>query len=149
MAAMTRKMLIISRCQANYRMAKLPGLGLKGLDHSFILKICGDPGLSQDVLAMRLFLNKSTVARTLSRLEEDGYVLRKVSETDKRVTLVYPTEKMLDIYPRVAQIRTEWNVQLAKELGEEEYAAFLAVLDRIEVRARELAEQAEQEGSET
>lgn len=138
MPAIMRKMNAISRAQALYRAEALQNGELNGCHHSFVLAICHCPGLSQEQLARHICLNKSTVARTLNYLEEAGYVRRTVSPADKRVTLVYPTEKMQAVLPRVREIAADWQNALTEEMSEDELAAFLAVLSRMEERAKAL-----------
>ena len=90
----------LSRCIAAYRARKVPESELLPHHHSLVFFICKEEGRSQEALAKALFLNKSTVARTLTYLEEKGYVLRRSSEADKRITLVYPTGKRLILYTK-------------------------------------------------
>jgi DNA-binding MarR family transcriptional regulator len=101
-----------------------------------VLAIYHNPGISQEQLARHICINKSNVTRALATLEEQGYVERHHSETDKRVTLVYPTKKMIDIYPTVKEISTEWNDYLSADLTEEERALFQKTLEKISARAQ-------------
>ena len=79
----------------------------------------------------RLCLNKSTVARALNHLEDKGYVPRTPSESDRRVLLVEPTEKMQAAYPEVRQITRDWNEQLAEGINADELALFFDILSHI------------------
>lgn len=142
MPAIMRKMNVISRCGGLYRTEKLPNTELGACHHSFVLCICNHPGMSQEQIARHLCLNKSTVARSLSHLEKYGYVTRAVSDTDKRVTQVFPTEKMLESFPKVRAITREWNELLSQDLSEEEMTLFWDILNRMEARAKELTETA-------
>ena len=135
MATIMRKMNIISRCESIYRTQQLKE-ELPGLFHSYILVICRRPGMSQDKLARHLCLNKSNVTRHLAKLEQKGYIERKVSEEDKRELLVYPTEKMLDLHPEVVRITKEWNALVAEDVTEEELEVFHRVLDKILDKSR-------------
>ncbi len=118
-----------------YRADKLSDSDFGACQHTYILTICSHPGISQEQLARHIPLNKSNVARTLAGLEEKGYVKRHQSETDKRVTLVYPTQKMLDIYPTVKAIANEWNDYLVEDLTEEEKLIFKRTLAKVSLRA--------------
>ena len=62
----------IARCAALFRQEELTPLGLKSCHSSYIAAICACPGITQDQLARRIFINKSNVARQLVILEEDG-----------------------------------------------------------------------------
>ena len=86
---------IISRCQYAFR-AKHSESGISAIHHSLVLAICREPGRSQDELAKDICIDKSGVARALASLEANGFVERKTDPENKRKTLVFPTEKLLD-----------------------------------------------------
>ena len=139
MSSLLRKINVISRCARIYRGNQLTGTDVEPFPHSFAYAICMHPGFSQEQIARHLCLNKSMVTRRLAQLEEHGYVTRVTSETDKRVMLVYPTEKMQEIFPRVREITQNWNRAVSENISDEEMAIFESVLERIEWKARELA----------
>lgn len=137
MATIMRKMNTISRCEALYR-AEQSSRNLQGIYHSYILAICHHPGMTQDFLAHHLCKNKSSVTRHLTFLETEGYIERKVCPTDKRETLVYPTEKMLNVLPEINEITLRWNALLAKEIDEADLKVFHNVLDRMMLTSRQI-----------
>ena len=59
------------------------------------------------------------------------------SETDKRVTLVYPTQQMLELLPQVQQCIEEWDKLIFDGLTVEELEQFDATLTKITQRAQE------------
>ena len=136
-----RRINLLSRCEGLYRTDRLPDAGLRPIHHSMVFTICRMPGISQEELATQVCLNKSTVTRQLAPLEEQGYVKRCQSESDKRVILVYPTQKMLDILPRVREVTREWNAYLTEGFSEEELTQFSAMLDKITERAQKYAKE--------
>ncbi len=137
MATIMRKMNIISRCESMYRTDRSKE-HLEGIYHSYIFAICAKPGTTQDGLAKHLCKNKSNVTRHLNFLETNGFIERKVSEKDKRETLVYPTQKMLDILPEVKKITLDWNTLIAEGISAEELEIFHSVLDRMLDKSREI-----------
>lgn len=137
MATIMRKMNVISRCEGIYRTQQSKD-NLPGIYHSYIFAITGNPGLSQDKLAKHMCINKSSVTRHLACLEKEGYVERKVSETDKRETLVYPTQKMLDVLPEVTNITKAWNEMVAQDISREELELFHRILDKMLDKSMEI-----------
>ena len=135
----------ISRSQAIYRHGKISAPDLHSGHYAFVLAICREPGRSQEELARELCINKSTVARNLNQLEEKGYIQRNSLPNDKRQFAVYPTEKMLGILPEVKQVSTEWRSLLSEGIPEAELTIFHSVLERMEMRAREIVERQEEE----
>ena len=138
MPAIMKSLNNISRCQATFRAEKLNAEGLCSGHHAFVLAICHNPGRSQEELAKELCLNKSTVARVLTNLEEQGYIIRKSDKEDKRKFLVFPTEKMLKIFPKVRAVAKEWNSLISADISEEEMAVFYSVLAKMEESARNI-----------
>ncbi|MBE6632952.1 MAG: winged helix-turn-helix transcriptional regulator [Ruminococcaceae bacterium] len=141
MPSIMKDLNTVSRCMALYRAEQLPNEGLKAKHHSFVFVICATPGLSQDQIARRLCLNKSTVARSLDQLEALGLITRVPSASDKRVTQIYPTNAMLELYPKIREIAKTWNEGITVDCTARELEIFLSVLNRITRRARILTGQ--------
>ena len=135
MARISRQMNIISRCQASYRRMMLDEDFSPGY-HAYTLAICAKPGRSQDELAGALCINKSTIARGIDWLLENGYVRREPKPEDKRCLLIYPTDKMLNIYPKVKGIADSWNEILTSDISEEELTVAYSVITRMAEHAR-------------
>jgi len=135
MPSLMRYINIISRCGLLWRGDKLRDTGLKPGQAPYILALCRTPGLSQEQLARRIYIDKSNATRNLSALEREGFVERRQSTADRRVILVYPTQKALDILPYVRQITREWNEYLTEGWTEEEVATLKHLLDRVSERA--------------
>ncbi len=128
----------ISRAQGMFRAEMMKNGELCSHHHSFIIAICKNPGKSQEDIAKMLCLNKSTVARTISYLEEKGYVTRKQDLNDKRQFSVFPTDKMLDVFSEVIGISAKWNELISADIPDEELAVFFSVLSKIEANATEV-----------
>lgn len=137
MATIMRKMNVISRCEAIYRSQK-SSLGLPGIYHSYFFAICREPGQTQDALAKFLCVNKSSVTRHLCCLEKEGYIERVTGKEDKREILVYPTQKMIDLLPEVAEITNRWNSLVAEGISQEELEIFHKIMDRMLERSLEI-----------
>lgn len=137
MPKIMKRMNTVSRAQALYRAAHLPG-DLCAAHHSFVLAICRMPGCTQEALAKEICLNKSTVTRALAALQERGYVTRESNPADRRQMLVFPTDKMRQAHTAVRDITRSWNEALTEGIDAYEMAIFDAVLSRLEERAREL-----------
>ena len=135
----------ISRSQSVFRSNKLNVDDICAAHHTFIFAICRAPGSTQEELAKEICLNKSTVTRTLTHLENSGYVRRETNKDDKRSTLVFPTQKMLDLLPKVREIAKEWNSSLAADIDPNELEIFFSVLSRMEQKAKSITVSGEKE----
>ncbi len=144
MARFMKMLNNISRSQAVYRHNKISAKDLRGGHYAFVLAICRMPGRSQEELAKELCLNKSTVARALTRLEEKGYITRTPLHNDKRQFSVHPTEKMMAVLPEIRRVSAEWTTLLSEGIPQEELEIFHSVLERMQTRAREIIEKQEE-----
>lgn len=131
----------IARCATQYRTEMLAPLGLKSCHASYLIQICKNPGISQEQLARRIYFNKSSVARQLASLEEDGFIRRAASETDRRVTRLYPTERTLEILPRIREILLQWEEIATQDLTAAEGETLLGILEKMKARAAQRVQQ--------
>ena len=130
----------IARCAALYRQEQLAALELKSCHASYLAAICDCPGITQDQLARRIFINKSNVARQLVILEEDGFVERRPSPGDKRAIQVFPTQKAKDALPQIEDMFRRWQSFVAQDLSEEERKALAAMLEKMKSRSADWME---------
>ncbi len=133
----------ISRSQAIYRQNKISANDLQSNHYAFILAICRQPGRSQEELAQELCVNKSTVARNLEYLENKGYIKRQSLPSDKRQFSVFPTEKALEILPKIKAVSLQWMALLSEGIPQDELDIFDSVLRRMQEKAREIIEEQE------
>lgn len=135
MYVIMREMNDIFRCFAQFRTERVAPLGLKSIHCGYITEVCEHPGVSQDSLSKRTYINKSNVARQLAFLEENGFVLRKPSDKDKRILQVFPTEKAYEALPVIQRAQEEWEQQLTEGFTDEQKEALRAQLADIKARA--------------
>ena len=125
----------IARCGGQYRNRRLEPWGIRARQASLLLEICATPGISQDTLARRIFLDKSVVARALANLEEQDLVERLTCQKDRRVIRLHPTEKALEILPQLQAVSAQWERHLTADMSPEELTVLESLLTRLQVRA--------------
>lgn len=72
--------------------------GLTAAQAVVILIVCDFETLTQDEITKRLGLDKSVVAKTVTKLVERGYLIRTTNPKDKRTYDITATEKASEIY---------------------------------------------------
>lgn len=125
----------ITRCGSQYRLDYLAPMGLKACHASYLTEICAQPGISQDRLAQLICINKSNVARQVAVLEEEGFVTRTPSPSDKRVMELYPTQKALELLPQISNILKDWECRITGDLSEAELVQLSVLLGKLKARA--------------
>jgi len=83
-------------------------------------------------------------ARHLAALEEDGFVTRRESKEDKRLLLIYPTQKAMEANPEIRRVNTLWNDWLTQGMTEDEVARLEELLERLRLRALAYVKEEEQ-----
>lgn len=135
-----RQISVTYRCAMRYRERELADAGLAGCQTPYLLMLYEHPGLSQEALAQRLHVNKSSVARQLSQLEAAGYVSRSSAPEDKRSLLVWPTEKALALRDRLRTVLRGWNEYLTEDFTDEERETLSRLMLRVAARAEQYME---------
>ena len=135
MSQIIRDITEIVRCTTQYRAEALAPMGLKSCHASYLTEICAAPGISQDQLASRICINKSNVARQAAILEEDGFIIRTPSATDKRIMQLFPTQKTLDLLPQLTRLLGDLECYLTAEITEEEKDHLESLLTRMLAKA--------------
>lgn len=97
----------------------------------FLLHIAQKPGINQYELAMIDQYDKGTCARAVKKLEEQGYIDRKVDENDRRITKLYVTKRGQEIVKIVQNILFEWYTILTEGLNREEQIAVATLMGKV------------------
>lgn len=122
MAKFMKNINLVSRSAEVFREEKLKDCGIRGCQSKYVLMIANTPGVSQEDISRSLFVNKSNVARQISNLEQKGFVKKVENDKDRRAVLLYPTQKLMDILPRVREVLAEWRTLVTEGFTEEEKA---------------------------
>lgn len=86
----------------------------------------------QTDLAAVMESDSATITRTIQRLERAGFVRRRPSTTDRRVTIVEPTPASQGLRRDVEQVWNELEARTLGDLGDDERDVALRMLGRLE-----------------
>lgn len=140
MATFMKNVTLVSQSAALFRDEKLKEAGVSGYQARYLLTVFNDEGVSQDKLARKLMVNKSNVARQVNALEESGYLKREQSASDRRVMLVYTTDKGKALVLVIRAANKKWRAVLCEGLGEEEQESLARMLEKMVGNARKFLE---------
>ncbi|CEO20577.1 MarR family winged helix-turn-helix transcriptional regulator [Paraclostridium sordellii] len=87
--------------------------------------------LSINDLCKELAVSKSTLTSMLDRLEAKGYILKKTSKEDKRITLISNTKKADDSIYIFNDVITKMNAKFYNGFKEEDIKIFEKYLEKI------------------
>lgn len=127
----------LSKNQMKYLKSKIAEYDL---DHEvrYIMMIYENPNISQDDLVLMSGQSKGNIAKTLKRLEDEGYIKREVNPSNRRKYMLKTTSKGDELVPKVRQISRDWE----KEVGitDEDYE-FKQRLKQIAINGMKLVEE--------
>lgn len=127
---------LLAQSTMTYRDKVFSPMGITGAQVKYLLGVANDEGISQDMLAKKMMINKSNVARQLSALEENGYIRREQSAEDRRVMLVYTTDKGKAIVPQLREENGRWSEIVCEGLTKDEREQLAYLLDKLIANAR-------------
>ncbi len=116
-------------------------LGPHGIskEHLFYLGtlITHGDGITQDELARRLYVDKSSAARMLVVLEQKGLIQRKPVPGNVRANTVLVTPKARKLWDSVLSKLWRWQDILLAGFSEQEVGTMISLLNRMETNAAE------------
>jgi DNA-binding MarR family transcriptional regulator len=95
-------------------------------------------GRSQDSLAWSRGFDKTMIAKSIVRLEEEDLVRREIDQNDKRVKRLYLTKKSRDLRPEMERIGYRLNALLLNDFDDDEIALAMRNLKKIALNASAL-----------
>lgn len=99
----------LQRSEAAFHTRRLKSTHINYGQFTFLMTLYFEDGINQETIARRLFLNKATVARSIEKLEREGYVYRVQDEKDGRANRVFLAPKARELEPEITRAVEEWN----------------------------------------
>ena len=109
---------------------KLSKFGLCSTHRVFVKRIYEKPGITRDTIKNIAHVHPSNVTRSIDYMEEKGYITKSLKEDDKRICLLYPTDKLKEVYDVLIEAEKEWTNIITEGLSEDDlelYKKFLSL----------------------
>ena len=108
-----------------------------------LTQIYENEGISMNELAVLGVFDKGTITKSVQRLEQLSYLRVENSENDKRLKLLYTTDKTQKIMPELYKMRQEWNSYLCSDISPIELEQYNQVQSKLIEKAKEYAQEIE------
>jgi DNA-binding MarR family transcriptional regulator len=116
--------------------AQLDETGLTPIQWAALMSTSQRPGLDQSTLSREIYIDTSTIAGVVDRLEARGLIQRRHSPADRRLRLLYLTDEGAALLKQASVAVVDIQKWLVLPLTVEERAVFtqlmLKVLHRLE-----------------
>ena len=92
--------------------------------------IASNPGIDQAGVAARIAYDRTTIGGVIDRLEQKGYVLRKVSPRDRRRRAVWLTDKGETVLREILPVVTTLQGSILPGLDQAERTRFQELAEK-------------------
>ncbi|MBS3650305.1 MarR family transcriptional regulator [Pseudaminobacter sp. 19-2017] len=105
--------------------------GLSSAQWRLLVRLIKDEGVAQKRLAELLEIEPISVSRLLDRMEEGGWIERRASSEDRRVRMVFATEKARGAFGKVKEVAGTIYDEALAGLSEAERKTLVHALETI------------------
>jgi DNA-binding MarR family transcriptional regulator len=99
----------------------------------FLIKLHQKDGIPQNKLAFITERDKTSLTRLVKTMERKGLITRQSSDKDRRIKLVFLTQKAKKLYKESLPIMQKTIKDLQKNLSEEEIRLTIQVLQKFQM----------------
>ncbi|MGP4062467.1 MarR family winged helix-turn-helix transcriptional regulator [Halobacillus sp. H74] len=97
----------------------------------YLVRICENPGIIQEKVAEMIKVDRTTAARSIKKLEMNGFVEKKEDEHNKKIKKLFPTEKGEKVFPFIKRENDHSNAVALESLSEKEVEIIFDLLQRV------------------
>ena len=122
---------IIHRTGSSFLSKEFSKFNIGSGQYKYLIHLYKNDGLSQEELTEILNIDKGTTAKSIKKLETEGFVMRVKDKNDKRINRVYLTPKALEIKDEFLSSINAWENTLTLNLSYAEKEQALTLLKKI------------------
>lgn len=97
----------------------------------YLVRICESPGIIQEKVAEMIKVDRTTAARAISKLELNGFIVKKDDPQNKKIKKLFPTEKGTSVYPFIIREHDYSNSVALKGFTESEEETIFKLLQKV------------------
>ena len=122
---------IIHRTGSSFLSKEFSKFNIGSGQYMYLIHLYKNDGLSQEELTEILNIDKGTTAKSIKKLETEGFVMRVKDKNDKRINRVYLTPKALEIKDEFLSSINAWENTITSNLSYAEKEQALTLLKKI------------------
>ncbi|MFT4413298.1 MarR family winged helix-turn-helix transcriptional regulator [Fredinandcohnia humi] len=97
----------------------------------YLVRICENPGIIQEKVAEMIKVDRTTAARAIKKLEMNGFIEKKADKHNKKIKMLFPTEKGKKVYPFIKRENDHSNIVALAGFSETEVETIFNLLKRV------------------
>ena len=90
MTDILREIGMIARALDSISNIEFKELSLTRGQYLYLVRVCENPGIIQEKIAELIKVDRTTAARAIKRLEEQGFIYRQEDASNKKIKRIYP-----------------------------------------------------------
>lgn len=114
---------------------RLRPLGLSAGQLPILMLLSKEQNIMQDRLVRHYHLDKGTIARSVRKLEDGGYIRRITDPTNRRAVRLFLTDKGEGITPVLKAINHEWEELVCASLSGHEREMLISLIRTVAVNS--------------
>ncbi|WP_291627690.1 MarR family winged helix-turn-helix transcriptional regulator [Clostridium sp.] len=122
---------VIVRYWRNFTEKRLREFDLTFGEQIIIIFLSKNENVNQESISKRYMIDKGMVAKTLTRLEDKGFIKREQNPNNKRENIISLTEKSVYIMKYINAIFDDWNKILYGEMSKEDIDCVKRLTDKM------------------
>ena len=127
----TLKIMRLSRYGWRYFMKQIKEPKMSNAMYQICIVVAQNEGISQDGVSKTLKMDKSSVAKIVTKAVKDGYLSRQENMADRRQYRLSVTESGMVCVAEMIQALENWQAELLSHISEEDHQEFNRILELI------------------
>ena len=131
MTEILREIGMIARALDSISNIEFKEVALTRGQYLYLVRICENPGIIQEKVAELIKVDRTTTARAIKKLEQNGLITRVTDQQNKKNKKLYPTEKGESLYPLIMREHQHSTQVALAGLSDQEIDQFLLLLKQV------------------
>lgn len=123
----------IYRCLDSIGNVEFKRFDLSKGQYAYLVRICESPGIIQERVSEMLKIDRATASRAIQKLESSGLVEKRDDPDNRRIQLLYPTEKVKTLYEILKDEENYSNETALRGITDEEQQTLLRLLQKVQI----------------
>ncbi|UCB47161.1 MAG: MarR family transcriptional regulator [Spirochaetota bacterium] len=134
---MGRWISILYRYNQMYLSRELEPLNIGAGQHPILKVLFNRDGIHQEDIVHSTCMDKGTVAKSIKRLLEQGYIVKKGCPEDRRACRIFLTSKAHEIKSDLDTVLSRWTDIVTADFSKEEKVLVFSLLQRMAYNAEQ------------
>lgn len=107
---------------------RLKSVGMSAGQFPVMMYLHRNQNITQETLARHFHIDRGTIARSVKKLEDEGYITRITDPDNRRAVRLFLSDKGAAVTPELIRIEQEWEATVTRSLSGSEKDQYSALL---------------------